>query len=157
MMKSNVKKAMAAIAAAVVCAIPMTNAVTASAASGLRRDTGIRTAETASGTGMKGADAIPAATTTTGRARKVITTTTTAEVTLGQSGSVFTPGEDSRPGIETADIGDRYDSQIREEGIRDTILIDYQAIDSSRRVCTHDGSCRSDDEKLRRPRHEIVK
>lgn len=155
-MKSNVKKAMAAIAAAVVCAIPMTNAVTASAASGLRRDTGIRTAETASGTGMKGADAIPAATTTTGRARKV-STTTTAEVTLGQSGSVFTPGEDSRPGIETADIGDRYDSQIREEGIRDTILIDYQAIDSSRRVCTHDGSCRSDDEKLRRPRHEIVK
>ena len=139
-MKSNVKKAMAAIAAAVVCAIPMTNAVTASAASGLRRDTGIRTAETASGTGMKGADAIPAATTTTGRARKV-STTTTAEVTLGHS----------RPGIETADIGDRYDSQIREEGIRDTILIDYQAIDSSRRVCTHDGSCRSDDEKLRRP------
>ncbi len=61
------------------------------------------------------------------------------------------------PGIETADIGDRYDSQIREEGIRDTILIDYQAIDSSRRVCTHDESCRSDDEKLRRPRHEIVK
>lgn len=69
-MKSNVKKAMAAIAAAVVCAIPMTNAVTASAASGLRRDTGIRTANTASGTGMKGADAIPAATTTTGKSKK---------------------------------------------------------------------------------------
>lgn len=130
-MKSNVKKAMAAIAAAVVCAIPMTNAVTASAASGLRRDTGIRTAETASGTGMKGADAIPAATTTTGRARKVstTTTTTTAEVTLGQSESGFTLNEGTRLVFEDNGISDRYTDQIQVKELRDSFIKNLRLTD----------------------------